>query len=114
MWCACGCDGKIADHDDRGYGCWPCIECGDDSDTDINEMCSDCELDIHEAEYNTVANSPLGEIVTDDNGRRFVLVDEEFAQIIFEQSPVFRAPSSPVVLDSVEEMLKTTRKRLER
>ena len=112
MWCACGCDGKIADHDDRGYGCWPCIECGDDSDTDINEMCSDCELDIHEAEYNTVANSPLGEIVTDDNGRRFVLVDEEFAQIIFEQSPVFRAPSSPVVLDSVEEMLKTTRKRL--
>ena len=112
MWCACGCDGKIADHDDRGYGCWPCIDCGDDSDTDINEMCSDCELDIHEAEYNTVANSPLGEIVTDDNGRRFVLVDEEFAQIIFEQSPVFRAPSSPVVLDSVEEMLKTTRKRL--
>ena len=112
MWCACGCDGKIADHDDRGYGCWPCIECGDDSDTDINEMCSDCELDLHEAEYNTVANSPLGEIVTDDNGRRFVLVDEEFAQIIFEQSPVFRAPSSPVVLDSVEEMLKTTRKRL--
>ena len=112
MWCACGCDGKIADHDDRGYGCWPCLECGDDSDTDINEMCSDCELDIHEAEYNTVANSPLGEIVTDDNGRRFVLVDEEFAQIIFEQSPVFRAPSSPVVLDSVEEMLKTTRKRL--
>ena len=75
MWCACGCDGKIADHDDRGYGCWPCIECGDDSDTDINEMCSDCELDLHEAEYNTVANSP-------------------------------------VVLDSVEEMLKTTRKRL--
>jgi len=70
MWCACGCDGKIADHDDRGYGCWPCIECGDDSDTDINEMCSDCELDLHEAEY------------------------------------------SPVVLDSVEEMLKTTRKRL--
>ena len=112
MWCACGCDGKIADHDDRGYGCWPCIECGDDSDTDINEMCSDCELDLHEAEYNTVANSPLGEIVTDDNGRRFVLVDEEFAQIIFEQSPVFRAPSSPVVLDSVDEMLKTTRKRL--
>jgi len=112
MWCACGCDGKIADHDDRGYGCWPCIECGDDSDTDINEMCSDCELDIHEAEYNTVANSPLGEIVTDDYGRRFVLVDEEFAQLIFEQSPVFRAPSSPVVLDSVEEMLKTTRKRL--
>ena len=112
MWCACGCGGKIADHDDRGYGCWPCIDCGDDSDTDINEMCSDCELDIHEAEYNTVANSPLGEIVTDDNGRRFVLVDEEFAQIIFEQSPVFRAPSSPVVLDSVEEMLKTTRKRL--
>jgi len=112
MWCACGCDGKIADHDDRGYGCWPCIECGDDSDTDINEMCSDCELDLHEAEYNTVANSPLGEIVTDDNGRRFVLVDEDFAQIIFEQSPVFRAPSSPVVLDSVEEMLKTTRKRL--
>ena len=42
MWCACGCAGKIADHDDRGYGCWPCIDCGDDSDTDINEVCSSC------------------------------------------------------------------------
>ena len=86
MWCACGCDGIIADHDDRGYGCWPCIECGDDSDTDIGELCSDCDLDVSEAEYNTVANTPLGEIVTDSEGRRFVLIDEKMAQLIFEQS----------------------------
>ena len=144
LWCACGCDGKIADHDDRGYGCWPCLECGDDSDRDINEVCSVCvtesfdaddwqesdgtwvvndeieipskacddckeemqiysvdydkrnksyieitwicECDVFEAEYTTVANSPLGEIVTDEAGNRFVLINEEFAQIIFEQS----------------------------
>ena len=45
-----------------------------------------CECDVFEAEYTTVANSPLGEIVTDEAGNRFVLINEEFAQIIFEQS----------------------------
>ena len=105
MWCACGCDGSIADHDDRGYGCWPCIECGDDSDTDIGELCSDCDLDVSEAEYNTVANSPLGEIVTDDAGRRYVLVDEQTAQIIFEQSKVMEAHENPTVRDSISDML---------
>ena len=41
--CPCGCDGKIEDHDDRGYGCWECPRCGDDSDTDMGEDCSNCK-----------------------------------------------------------------------
>ena len=45
-----------------------------------------CSNDDFEAEYTTVANSPLGEIVTDVTGNRFVLINEELAQIIFEQS----------------------------
>ena len=40
--CQCGCEGRIADHDDRGWGPWHCPVCGDDSDTDLGEPCTDC------------------------------------------------------------------------
>tara|TARA_R110000751_G_scaffold17181_2_gene53451 strand:- start:627 stop:2438 length:1812 start_codon:yes stop_codon:yes gene_type:complete len=73
MWCACGCAGKIADHDDRGYGCWPCIDCGDDSDTDINEVCSSCVGQTFTAE----------ELTTPDG-----LTQEEFFQNIFHDAQV--------------------------
>lgn len=73
MWCACGCAGKIADHDDRGYGCWPCIDCGDDSDTDINEVCSSCVGQTFSAE----------ELTTPDGENQ-----EEFFQNIFHDAQV--------------------------
>jgi hypothetical protein len=41
--CQCGCEGKISDHDDRGWGPWPCPVCGDDSDTDLGKPCTDCD-----------------------------------------------------------------------
>ncbi len=40
--CPCGCNGKIEYHDDRGYGCWECARCGEDSDGDMGEDCSYC------------------------------------------------------------------------
>lgn len=40
--CQCGCEGRIADHDDRGWGPWTCPVCGDDSDADIGKPCTDC------------------------------------------------------------------------
>ena len=52
----------------------------------IVEITYVCECLVKAAEYTTVTNSPLGEIVQDESGRRFVLLDEAFAQIIFEQS----------------------------
>jgi hypothetical protein len=41
--CPCCCKGKIDDHDDRGYGCWACPVCGEDSDTDLHLPCTGCE-----------------------------------------------------------------------
>ena len=40
--CPCWCEGRIADHDDRGWGPWPCPVCDDDSDTDLGKPCTDC------------------------------------------------------------------------
>jgi hypothetical protein len=40
--CPCGCDGRIDDHDDRGWGCWDCPLCGEESDRDLDELCSAC------------------------------------------------------------------------
>lgn len=40
--CQCGCEGRIADHDDRGWGPWPCPVCDDDSDTDLGKPCTAC------------------------------------------------------------------------
>jgi Domain of unknown function (DUF5049) len=40
--CPCGCEGRIAKHDDRGWGPWPCPVCGDDSDADLGKPCTDC------------------------------------------------------------------------
>jgi hypothetical protein len=40
--CPCGCEGRIADHDDRGWGAWPCPVCLDDSDADLGEPCTEC------------------------------------------------------------------------
>lgn len=72
------CDGKMKidsiDYDKRNM-----------SVIEIIYVCH-CSNDNFEAEYTTVANSPLGEIVTDVAGNRFVLINEELAQIIFEQS----------------------------
>jgi hypothetical protein len=39
--CPCWCEGRIADHDDRGWGLWPCPACGDDSDADLGKPCTD-------------------------------------------------------------------------
>ena len=58
----------------------------DKRNNSIVEITYVCECLVKEAEYTTVTNSPLGEIVQDESGRRFVLLDEAFAQIIFEQS----------------------------
>ena len=41
--CPCGCDGEINAHDDRAYGAWSCPLCDDESDTDLGELCSQCE-----------------------------------------------------------------------
>jgi len=43
--CPCGCCGRARDHDDRGWGPWPCPACGNDSDRDVGRPCSDCEGD---------------------------------------------------------------------
>ena len=40
--CPCWCEGRIADHDDRGWGPWACPVCGDDSDTNLGKPCTDC------------------------------------------------------------------------
>ncbi|MFO0931131.1 MAG: hypothetical protein U1E39_00315 [Planctomycetota bacterium] len=40
--CPCWCEGKIADHDDRGWAPWACPDCGDDSDTDLGKPCTGC------------------------------------------------------------------------
>ncbi len=44
------------------------------------------EIMWRDAEYETVADSPLGRIVTDENGETFVLVPKDLAQLIFEQA----------------------------
>ena len=43
-------------------------------------------MDSFESEYETLGNSPLGVIVKDEKGETFVLVPEDLAQAIFEQS----------------------------
>ena len=58
----------------------------DNRNKSVVEITYVCECLVKAAEYTTVTNSPLGEIVQDESGRRFVLLDEAFAQIIFEQS----------------------------
>lgn len=39
--CPCGCEGRYDDHDERGWGPWPCPICDDDSDVDLGKPCSD-------------------------------------------------------------------------
>ena len=41
--CPCGCEGRIVDHDERGWGPWECPCCGADSDADYGVPCSGCE-----------------------------------------------------------------------
>jgi hypothetical protein len=41
--CPCGCEGRIADHDDRGWSPWSCPVCGDDSDADLGKPCTNCD-----------------------------------------------------------------------
>ena len=43
-------------------------------------------MSSRDAEYETVADSPLGRVVTDENGETFVLVPKDLAQLIFEQA----------------------------
>ena len=44
--CPCGCKGRVADHDDRGWGCWNCPACGEESDRDLDQPCSDCQGEV--------------------------------------------------------------------